>query len=818
MKKLAYIGLAFLLLGACQREMDNIRQDAALSFSVRSAGEAVKSGTPEHLLPQEQAIATAAGDTLRLWAREESIDGACTKASIYDGTSLPEDVSIGFTAYKYENSGAAASAWALHSSPAVMEAVYDGSRNGRSKKWVPTTRLLWPGSGYVKYFAYAPFEASGATVTAASGAAPSIAYTVPATYDEQVDLLVADAASSCEYEGDPLVTAIDVPLTFNHVLTAIRFRVGKGLSISSVSIRDVYNKGTLSLGAATRSWTLDNASKATYTLTSPTLKTDPTDSDYSIVNDEYTLILMPQTLPAGTIIEATVTDGISSKTLSAIMDGEIWEPGKLITYTITTLGNVEVPPTTPLTIEPCEEGTTKITIPNPNGLTYKWSIDGAAKESSADNPIIINADKGQKVALYQDSAVALGFDMITDGIQISKLSYVYGNVMSLASETGYASLKTCVDHQFQYLFSWYKGNRLLLHPTEPLVLPATTLAEACYESMFEYCTAMDRAPALPATTLAIDCYKSMFWGCESLKSAPALPATTLADYCYNGMFLGCESLTSAPSLPAATLAEGCYAAMFSECRSLTSAPALPATVMADRCYSGMFRLCESLTTAPFLPATQLAPRCYRNMFQDCTSLETPPAELPATALPGYCYQSMFDGCTSLTTAPVIRATTLSEWSCWSMFLDCSSLVSVQDELYATVMEDRCYESMFERCTSLTTAPALPATTLAEECYSYMFQGCSSLTSAPVLPATVAATNCYMNMFEDCTSLSYVECNLLDRNDSNGYCCTDFWLWKTAATGTFKKNPAATWPYNHQTAPDNNEYHGVPAGWTIVDIQ
>lgn len=384
MKKLAYIGLAFVLLAGCQREVDNLRQDAALSFSIRSAGEAVKSGALQHLLSQEEVTTTAAGDTLRLWASEESLDGACTKASIYTGTTLPEDVSIGFMAYKYETSGAAASAWSLHTSPAVTEAVCDASRgSASSRKWVPAVRLLWPGSGYVKYFAYAPFEAAGATVTAASGAAPSIAYTVPATYDEQVDLLVADAASSCEYEGDPLVTAIDVPLTFNHLLTAIRFRAGKGLSISSVSIKGVYNKGALSLGDATRAWTLDNASKATYTITSPTLKPDPTDSDYSIVNDEYTLILMPQTLPVGAVIEATVTKDSFPKTITAIMEGEVWAPGKLITYTITTEENVVVP-------------------------VFNVSYGGTTVSSSGTQV------DGGKIQMANNDAVTLGFSVTTN--------------------------------------------------------------------------------------------------------------------------------------------------------------------------------------------------------------------------------------------------------------------------------------------------------------------------------------------------------------------------------------------------------------------
>lgn len=62
----------------------------------------------------------------------------------------------------------------------------------------------------------------------------------------------------------------------------------------------------------------------------------------------------------------------------------------------------------------------------------------------------------------------------------------------------------------------------------------------------------------------------LFGGCRVLTSAPELPATTLADYCYNGMFVGCTSLTSAPELPATTLAENCYYSMFNGCTKLST--------------------------------------------------------------------------------------------------------------------------------------------------------------------------------------------------------------------------------------------------------
>ena len=62
--------------------------------------------------------------------------------------------------------------------------------------------------------------------------------------------------------------------------------------------------------------------------------------------------------------------------------------------------------------------------------------------------------------------------------------------------------------------------------------------------MFKGCTSLTQAPELPATTLADYCYEQMFRGCTSLIIAPELPATTLKTHCYSNMFYGCTSLSS----------------------------------------------------------------------------------------------------------------------------------------------------------------------------------------------------------------------------------------------------------------------------------
>ena len=144
----------------------------------------------------------------------------------------------------------------------------------------------------------------------------------------------------------------------------------------------------------------------------------------------------------------------------------------------------------------------------------------------------------------------------------------------------------------------------------------------------------------------------LFNGCTQLTTAPMLPATKLADNCYEGMFYGCTALTNAPALPATELTERCYYSMFYGCTALKSAPALPATELADNCYRGMFYGCTALKSAPALPAEKLALFCYNNMFNGCTALTQAP-ELKASTIKTSCYSYMFDGCSNLSSVTML---------------------------------------------------------------------------------------------------------------------------------------------------------------------
>lgn len=269
-----------------------------------------------------------------------------TKAAPYATGALSTSVDLGLVAYTYAASNAAATAWTRYTVPAVTRLYSDKSRNDASSgKWIPApeARLLWPREGYIRYFAYAPYSDSNSdgnddnvTVTAEDGAAPTIGYTVKPV-ESQIDLLVADPSSTKEYSGDPGWRKIDVPLKLNHALTGIRFRIVEGLSIKSVKIVGVKDAGVLDLSNPA-SWT-NLSGSATYELTNLSpgngLHVDSDNPGYSIVDDDRILLLMPQTVPENALIRVVVTDGTLTNDIEASIRSQVWNPGQLITYTIT---------------------------------------------------------------------------------------------------------------------------------------------------------------------------------------------------------------------------------------------------------------------------------------------------------------------------------------------------------------------------------------------------------------------------------------------------------------------------------------------------
>ena len=202
----------------------------------------------------------------------------------------------------------------------------------------------------------------------------------------------------------------------------------------------------------------------------------------------------------------------------------------------------------PLTFE-AKTANCTVSFVNTTGATIEYSKNGGTWVScgtSGTTSVILERD-GDKVsfrgnntslATRGDESNACRFAIPTGQC------YVYGNIMSLLSAAYGTANELYAQYTFAYLF--YNNANLYSHPTQQLVLPATSLKSHCYESMFQGCTNLTSAPALPATELEMNCYQSMFQGCTNLTSAPVLPATTPAAdmLCYNYMFKGCSRLSS----------------------------------------------------------------------------------------------------------------------------------------------------------------------------------------------------------------------------------------------------------------------------------
>ena len=310
-------------------------------------------------------------------------------------------------------------------------------------------------------------------------------------------------------------------------------------------------------------------------------------------------------------VTLTATDGISS--YSYVKTGVTFEDNDYYAINVKMTNTTDYL-TVPLTLEAKTAGTIVIDSPK-DGMQY--TKNGGEKTQV---PTSIDVAVGDIVQFYGNGTSITSYN----GTKIAGGSadcYIYGNIMSLVDEENYATATSLTgSYTFYYLFN--NNGKIYNHASKELKLPATTLSENCYRSMFLGCTNLTTAPALPAKILPGYCYYLMFGNCANLTNAPELPATTLAENCYHGMFLECTGLTTAPELPATTLATSCYSQMFQGCTGLTTVPALPATTLASFCYQYMFLGCTGLTTASELPAMTLASYCYEYMFYGCSNLNS----------------------------------------------------------------------------------------------------------------------------------------------------------------------------------------------------
>lgn len=323
-----------ICLFSCEDDMDRPSLSPHVSFTseISSSWTPSTRSTTDADVPQGTVIALQGGrtslylhtlytDSIALPPSDSRPDrGVLTRATPIKDVNMYE--SFGVSAYSYTGS------WSEDKTPNYF---YNATASKSDGGYTLSSTHYWPGSSYkMKFFAYAPtantqYVLSGRT----QAGSPTISVTIPSDVNDQKDLLVA---KTDELAGN---TNTAVALSFNHALTAIRFVCGDDMqvgTVKSVSLKNVYSKGTYNMG--TQTWSdLDTPATFSQTLDKVTTGTP----DEALTSEAQTFMMVPQTLPDGAQLEVVFTDNSSiDHTLTADIKGTSWPVGKTVTYKISS--------------------------------------------------------------------------------------------------------------------------------------------------------------------------------------------------------------------------------------------------------------------------------------------------------------------------------------------------------------------------------------------------------------------------------------------------------------------------------------------------
>lgn len=172
---------------------------------------------------------------------------------------------------------------------------------------------------YVHLYAYAPKEITdnGGLATLAG---TTLKITVPIDVTNQKDIIAESVQVASDYGKS-------VPMTFDHILTAIRFKAGFDCIVKSITVTNVANYGEYVIG---QEWSNTGTATTNYTISFGDGKTF-SKGDVMTVGGNDVMMLIPQILSADSKVVLVKEDG--SKIEASIGNME-WKSGKLITFTL----------------------------------------------------------------------------------------------------------------------------------------------------------------------------------------------------------------------------------------------------------------------------------------------------------------------------------------------------------------------------------------------------------------------------------------------------------------------------------------------------
>jgi hypothetical protein len=216
-------------------------------------------------------------------------------------------------------------------------------------------------------------------------------------------------------------------------------------------------------------------------------------------------------------------------------------------------------------------------------------------------------------------------DSITGGIGSFTMTgnvCVEGNIMSLIYGSDFVG-KTVMKGTRTFFDLFVNQSNIIT--SHKLILPATTLTEACYEHMFSGCKNMINCPeVLPATTVGKKSYHRMLQGCEKMVTVPQISATKVMSEGCKQMFEGCKSFTD--QVPEELIynvteaEDSAFWSFFNACTNMTKGIKFPQlTEMPGYCFKCMYQTTK-LTESPEITINKLNFGCYNQLFNGVSTL------------------------------------------------------------------------------------------------------------------------------------------------------------------------------------------------------
>lgn len=323
--RIVFASCVALLGVSCSRSMDTASVQQSISFSVDASS--LDSRTKAEYADEPVVLTAVTGDSLYLHPSVEDLGAAAVTrgALVGSATAFHSD----FRVHAYMPDGAC---------------YIDGSKVDQysGTTWSESAGShMWPADNKLSFYASAPYTLTGMSAFKADESEGKITFSYETPRGSvgndaqlQPDLVFAYAACSKEDAG-----AV-VPLHFSHALSAVRF-VAKdiaGCTIKSISIESVYSSGDCEAIPASKSytWTVGSA-VASYTQKFDVALADSQTGEQPITSGDNYFMLVPQSVPDGAQIRIVLeTHDNNTLTLTGALVGQVWQPGKLYTYSIST--------------------------------------------------------------------------------------------------------------------------------------------------------------------------------------------------------------------------------------------------------------------------------------------------------------------------------------------------------------------------------------------------------------------------------------------------------------------------------------------------